>query len=592
MLILNAEGTSPDHSESWEIEEGQAVLLGRSAECDCSVPWDSLISRRHAELKSQDGELHVRCLPGARNPAKAHNRSTVFLRCGPGESFRIGNTMFRVTNRNAQSTVNIVDSLIADSGSTRSFTNPADSRLAIVSRDAASLWLADSEKELAERALKILSQVLTGAELLVMIASEDVQQESPAVNCQADTQKAVPRIIHWHKQGKRKRLAVSRELIARASTRLETSIQVDSDAFGEPVKQGDWAFCVPINSDADVSWCIYVGGRFGAGRGYAPFLNPGELKADSVVTELVSHLTGAIRSVRMLEQQFEGVRQFFSPHVLDTVGARDNEHEIAPKEADIVVIYCDLRGFSRIVERGASDLRDILRKVSASLGIMTQSIIEHQGVIADFQGDSALGFWGWPLPLTDGPRAACLAALQIQRIFELGSGGNADEDAFRVGIGIAAGRAIAGRIGTSDQAKIGVFGHVVNLASRLEGLTRITGASILMDEQTAQYVRTNIEPIVARVRPIGRLQPAGFDQDVMVSELLPPESHSHLTDTHLATFIDAARTFEKGEWTKCLRLLARLPWHDPPRIFLQDYITEHRQPPRNWNGVIRMTRKQ
>lgn len=579
MLTLNADGPSPDHSESWEIEDGQAVLLGRSSECDCSIPWDHLISRRQAEVTSEGGELHVRCLPGARNPATAHNRSTVFLRCGPGESFRIGHTMFHVSNQTAQIAVSIVDSVIADSGHTSILTSPADIRLAIVSRDAASLWLAGSEKELAERALQILDKVLTGAELLVMIASDDVQQASR------------PRIIHWHKQEKGVHAAVSRELISQASTRRETSIQVDSDAFGDSVRQGNWAFCVPVNSDAHGRWCIYVGGRFGERCDYAPFLTPEKLKADSVVTELVSHLTGAIRSVRMLERQFEGVRQFFSPHVLDAVRARDNEEELAPKEANIVAIYCDLRGFSRIVERGARDLHGLLRKVSASLGIMTQSIIEHQGVIADFQGDSALGFWGWPLPLTDGPLAACLAALQIQRIFELASADDAEGDPFRVGIGIAAGRAIAGRIGTRDQSKIGVFGPVVNLASRLEGLTRITGASILMDEQTAQYVRTNIDPIVARVRPIGRLQPAGFDQAVMVSELLPPESQTYVTDAHLQHFIDAAIAFEKGQWSKCLRLLALLPQHDPPRLFLQNYITEHSQPPPNWNGVIRMTRK-
>lgn len=580
MLILKAEGPSPEQTASWEIEDGQPLLLGRSAECDCSVPWDHLISRRQAEVTTEGKELQVRCLPGARNPATTQNRSTFILKCGPGESFRIGQTVFHVIHRAPDKTIRIVDSVIGDSGHTSMLMSPADIRLAIVSRKAASLWLAGSDKELAEQALELLSQILTGAELLVMIATEETQQAT------------LPRIIHWHKEKKEANAAVSRELIARASTQRVTSIQVDSDALGGSIQQGHWAFCVPVNSDARGRWCIYVGGRFGERCDYAPFLSPRKLKADSAVTELVSHLTGAIRSVRMLERQFDGIRQFFSPQVLDTVGTGDHAQELAPREAEIVAIYCDLRGFSRMVEQGAGDLHALLRKVSASLGIMTQSIIEHQGVIADFQGDSALGFWGWPLPLTDGPHAACMAALQIQRIFDLSSECDTDSDAFRVGIGIASGRAIAGRIGTAEQAKIGVFGPVVNLASRLEGLTKITGASILMDEQTADFVRTNVDPTVARVRPIVRVQPAGFEHVVMVSELLPPVTQTHVSDRDLENFTAAAIAFENGEWKECKRLLALVPIHDRPRKFLHDYITEHQQPPPDWRGVIRMTRKQ
>ena len=60
---------------------------------------------------------------------------------------------------------------------------------------------------------------------------------------------------------------------------------------------------------------------------------------------------------------------------------------------------------------------------------------------------------------------------------------------FQVGIGVAHGRAIAGKIGTTEQIKVGAFGPTVNLGARLESLTKTLNASILMDEATAEYVR-------------------------------------------------------------------------------------------------------
>ena len=224
---------------------------------------------------------------------------------------------------------------------------------------------------------------------------------------------------------------------------------------------------------------------------------------------------------------------------------------------------------------------------------MTQSIIGQQGAIADFQGDSALGFWGWPLALTNGPIPACRAALQIQRIFELAAAEKDEElGGFRVGIGIATGRAIAGRIGTRDHAKIGIFGPVVNVASRLEGLTSRIGASILMDHDTAVAARANLSPEEGRCRPIGSFQPAGFDHPVSVVELLPPESQSSISDANIENFVDAVVAFKTGQWDKCRKLLGLLPADDRPRDFLLVQIaSQNYQPPCDWSGVIRLESK-
>ena len=87
---------------------------------------------------------------------------------------------------------------------------------------------------------------------------------------------------------------------------------------------------------------------------------------------------------------------------------------------------------------------------------------------------------------------------------------------------MATGRAVAGKIGTVDQVKVTVFGPVVNLASRLEGMTKILQAPILLDETTARIVRQQVPREVARVRRLAIVRPYGLDTPLEVSELLPP----------------------------------------------------------------------
>ena len=179
------------------------------------------------------------------------------------------------------------------------------------------------------------------------------------------------------------------------------------------------------------------------------------------------------------------------------------------------MLFCDLRGFSRESERQAGDLLGLLQRVSKALGVMTHHIREQGGVVGDFQGDAAMGFWGWPLPQNDAVLRTCRAALAIRAEFEATAG-------FQAGIGVATGRAVAGKIGTVDQVKVTVFGPVVNLASRLEGMTKILRAPILLDEATARIVRRQVPRDVARVRRLAIVRPYGLDTPLEVSELLPP----------------------------------------------------------------------
>ncbi len=144
---------------------------------------------------------------------------------------------------------------------------------------------------------------------------------------------------------------------------------------------------------------------------------------------------------------------------------------------------------------------------------------------------------------------------------------------FQCGIGIASGRAIAGRLGVYEQAKVGVYGPKVNLASRLESMTKDLRVPILLDDATADQIRSEIGSIPwARLRRVARVRPYGMTADFMVYELLPPVSEPGvLSEQNRRDYEAALDAFMDGNWSSARDLLSRLH-RDGPSEFLLKYM--------------------
>jgi adenylate cyclase len=293
-------------------------------------------------------------------------------------------------------------------------------------------------------------------------------------------------------------------------------------------------------------------------------------------------------------RRLAGLSQFLSPIVLEALAGKDPEVVLAPRETDVSVLFCDLRGFSQQSEQQADNLLGLLERVSQAMGVMTQEILQQGGVVGDFHGDAAMGFWGWPFPQEDAILRVCTAALAIRSEFEMAARQASHPLAdFRIGLGLATGRAVAGKLGSIDQVKVSVFGPVVNLASRLENMTKALGVGILLDQCTADYVRNHVPENVARVRRLAVVRPYGMQQGVEVSELLPPEEDfPQLTDQHIEIYEEAVEAFLQGDWATTLEQLHRVPAIDRAKDFLTVYIAQqNRTPPDHWDGVIPLTSK-
>jgi adenylate cyclase len=574
--------------DRWQkpLPPGELVRLGRAPRQGLKVPWDMLISREHAELIWNDGNLLVKCLDTARNPIYYNDQPTKEFSIAPGGAFRIGETRFVVSEpveRAAGIEMLEERSFGQNELEQIAFADPTR-QLDLTARLPDLIAKSRTDEDFAFGLASLLLEALPRVQVAAVVYYADLES----------AESGQPTMIRWDSRNKfSDRFQPSRKMVASALIQGKSLLQIwtASGVFNAKFTKFsnlDWAICTPITNDACRGWCLYLSGES------SEEINADDLKGDLKFVGMMAQFIGAIRQVRQLEKTQANMSQFFSAHVLETLTTESAHVLLKPRESDITVIFCDVRGFSKMTEAPKSDLFFLLGRVIEALSVMTRGIVKYDGIISDFQGDAALGFWGWPVALVDGPIPACQAALAIQTWFtEASLTPDHPLTGFRVGIGIAHGRAIAGRIGSDEQAKIGVFGPPVNLGSRLEGLTKQLQVPILIDDATAEHVRNSMPPTEGRTRRLGRLRPHGLETSLMVSELLPPvEQFPTFSDRQICEFEAAVDRIISGDWPRAIELLNQVPETDGPRQFLLSFMAQHEnRPPENWDGVIPLSQK-
>lgn len=587
-------GSNHQQSSKFSLEAGQELVLGRSSDADIQVLWDDRISRKHVLLTVQQRQVSVKKIATAENHIFLFGEETDEFLLEAGNSFVIGSTTFQLVD-SASSFSSPRDSPLEEvtfkpNELLKVKYRDADQRIDVLAHLPDLIMDARNDADLFHRLVTmLLSGVKHAGAVAVVRLNDENRVEVPfwerRRQIQGSFRPSGRLVLEAVKKSKRTVLHVW-------AAREEAEHQEDYTAVAE----FDWAFCTPIEDGASGKWGLYVAGELN--HPYQVNVPQGasgiDLQADVKFTELVASIIKSVRRLNQLERQQAGLRQFFAPPILSAIGDNLDTDILEPRECDVTVLFCDLRGFSQHAEDSSGDLIGLLDRVSQALGIMTSHILDFGGVTGDFQGDAALGFWGWPFSSDLAPLDACRAALAIRAAFEqINLQADHPLADFRMGIGIAHGKAVAGKIGTSDQVKVTVFGPVVNLASRLEGLTKHLRVPVLMDEATAQIVRTKLDLQEGRARKLAQILPYGMEKPVIVSELLPPEGKSEtLTDEQVTCYETAVNCFIQGDWEESFRLLHAIPPSDRAQDFLAQQITRtNRIAPADWDGTIRFDSK-
>jgi adenylate cyclase len=561
-----------------------SYVLGRADDATLQTSWDERISRRHVEIRVDHRGVEVTRLSGAANPVFVDGTEVTHSRLTSGQSFVIGATRFelqQITQTDSPRNQAVQQLAIDRQQLQRVRYDDAAKRIEVLTSLPAVIRESGVERDLHVRLASLLLAGIQNADGVAIVGLSDSQR---------------PRVFHLEQRFETGTLMQpSTRLIANAMEQQTTILHVwdkttSSNSQYTQVAGFGWAFCTPF-TDLTGDRALYI-----TGRSDPDDSQTGErrLHADIKFTEFIADIVGSLQRQRRLERQQFGLRQFFSPPILEALGRDLDTSLLEPRECDVTVLFCDLRGFSHRAEEESENLTGLLERVSLALEVMTSQILRFGGVTGDFQGDAALGFWGWPISSEESPLNACRAALAIRKEFARAQADPANPlKDFETSIGIAHGRAVAGKIGTREQVKVTVFGPVVNLASRLESMTRELHVSVLVDEFLDQQIRQKLAPTEGRVRRLLQVQPYGLDRPLLVSELVPPESClPSLTDQHLADFEKGVTSFIAGHWADAWKFLHRMPAEDRAQDYLSMLITQHdRKAPSDWDGIVRMKKK-
>jgi adenylate cyclase len=306
----------------------------------------------------------------------------------------------------------------------------------------------------------------------------------------------------------------------------------------------------------------------------------------------------AITSFRMIfeEREKRKIRksfgQYLSPGVIQLI-EKDPRKYIRPggEMKDLTVMFSDIRGFTTISEGLSPD--ELVRLLNEYLGAMTDIIFKNLGTLDKYIGDAIMAFWGSPYPQADHAYCACKCALEMSRALAKLNVKWKQEDRppIAIGIGLNTGPVNVGNMGSDKRLAWTVMGDNVNLASRLEGITKEYQIQIVISEGTYRDVADKFV-----CRELDKIKVKGKNQPVNIYELLGVAAEKSQFQSLIGAFETAMVAYRSQNWREAAgrfgELLNSYPDDGPTRVFLQralEYLEN--APESDWDGVYVMKSK-
>lgn len=223
------------------------------------------------------------------------------------------------------------------------------------------------------------------------------------------------------------------------------------------------------------------------------------------------------------------------------------------REVDVTVLFADIRNFTSLAETHSPQV--VVARLNEYLNLMVDPIFESCGTLDKFIGDAVMAFWGAPLlneaHALDAVRTAFLMQGAAKALRQ-----TRQDVQFHIGIGLQSGPVVVGNIGGEKRLEYTVIGNNVNLASRIEGLTKVYCAPILIGENTFKKIQE-----VFLCRFIGTVQVKGKVEYTNIFEPLCEKSEV-LTVRNLSLFLkafeEALKAYQRGDFYAGLKMFERV----------------------------------
>ncbi len=295
-----------------------------------------------------------------------------------------------------------------------------------------------------------------------------------------------------------------------------------------------------------------------------------ELESHPMPESRILEVEHLIRSVEDMKSGLRSFRKYVPADLVRELILSGREARLGGQRAELTVFFSDIVGFTRMSEGLTPE--ELVAHVGEYLGEMGDVVLRERGTLDKFIGDAVMAFWGAPsenpLHAIDACRAAlaCQARLAVLRERWVVQ----HRPAIHARIGLNCGPVVVGNLGSDKRLDYTVIGDTVNVASRLEGLNRFYGTSILIGESVKEAAG---EAIVARL--VDQVAVKGRDAGVKVYELLALREEGtsgvFIDLEHLAFEAWSAYALRKWEeagrwWREILRLR---PDDGPAKVLLE-----------------------
>lgn len=294
------------------------------------------------------------------------------------------------------------------------------------------------------------------------------------------------------------------------------------------------------------------------------------------------------RNKRALAKQFG---QYIPPELVEEMDVNESEISMEGDSREMTVLFSDVRGFTTISEN--LDPKELTQLMNEFLTPITQVIHKHRGTIDKYMGDAVMAFWGAPLNDPYHAKNALLASLDMLKVLESKQADFKKRGwpEIKIGIGLNSGVMNVGNMGSEFRRAYTVLGDSVNLGSRLEGLTKQYGVSIIVGQETKKAVDEFEYIELDQVRVKGKDQPVKIYEPLGYSIELDPAIRKEVRH-----FKQALEMYRRQSWDAAEREIFSLSRSKPDRKLYQIYlerIMHYRQNPPGeaWDGVWTHTSK-
>jgi adenylate cyclase len=335
-----------------------------------------------------------------------------------------------------------------------------------------------------------------------------------------------------------------------------------------------------------------------AGFVYYGFVHWGRWYSFVVPAATLVGAYASITSFRVIHEEKEKRKirktfsQYLSPGVIALI-EKDPEKYIRPggEVHNLTVMFSDIRDFTSLSEGLTPD--DLVKLLNEYLSAMTDVLFAHSGTLDKYIGDAIMAFWGSPYPQQDHAYSGCLCALEMVAALDKLNGKWAAQGRrpISIGIGLNTGPVNVGNMGSDKRLAWTVMGDNVNLASRLEGMTKQYRSRVIISEGTYSQVS---HQFVAR--EVDRIRVKGKQQPVLIYQLLAPISERQRYAELLSKYNAALDVYRGQNWREAAgmfgELLGSYPDDGPTQVLLQrclEFMEE--APDSEWDGVYVMKSK-